>query len=47
MSKKKAIKRNKIKKRIRKVVFETLVRPRLTEYRGNKELYVKIVVDSN
>ena len=47
MSKKTAIKRNKIKKRIRKVVFGTSVRPRLTVYRSNKEIYAQIVDDSN
>ena len=47
MSKKTAIKRSKIKKRIRKVVFGTSVRPRLTVYRSNKEIYAQIVDDSN
>ena len=47
MSKKTAIKRSKIKKRIRKVVFGTSERPRLTVYRSNKEIYAQIVDDSN
>ena len=47
MSKKTIIKRNKIKKRIRKVVFGTKDQPRLTVYRSNKEIYAQIIDDSS
>lgn len=46
MSKKTIIKRNKIKKRIRTVVFGTKDRPRLTVFRSNKEIYVQLIDDS-
>ena len=39
------LKRNKIKKRIRKVVFGSNERPRLSVYRSNKEIYAQIVDD--
>ena len=42
----KAKKRNKIKKRIRKVVFGTSERPRMTVYRSNKAIYVQIINDN-
>ena len=38
-------KRNKIKKRIRKVVFGTSERPRITVFRSNKAIYVQIIND--
>ena len=38
-------KRNKIKKRIRKVVFGTFERPRMTVFRSNKAIYVQIIND--
>ena len=38
-------KRNKIKKRIRKVVFGTSERPRMTVFRSNKAIYVQIIND--
>ena len=47
MSKKTVIKRNKIKKRIRKVVFGTKDKPRLTVFRSNKEIYAQIIDDVN
>ena len=47
MSKKTIIKRNKIKKRIRKVVFGTKDQPRLTIFRSNKEIYAQIIDDSS
>ena len=47
MSKKTVIKRNKIKKRIRKVVFGTKDKPRLTVFRSNKEIYAQLIDDSN
>ena len=45
MSNKIALKRNKIKKRIRKVVFGSSERPRLSVYRSNKEIYAQIIND--
>ena len=45
MSKKTVIKRNKIKKRIRKVVFGTKDKPRLTVFRSNKEIYAQLIDD--
>ena len=45
MSNKIALKRNKIKKRIRKVVFGSNERPRLSVYRSNKEIYAQIIND--
>ena len=38
-------KRNKIKRRIRKVVFGTSERPRMTVFRSNKAIYVQIIND--
>ena len=40
-------KRNKIKKRIRKVVFGTSERPRMTVFRSNKAIYVQIINDKD
>jgi len=45
MSKKTTLKRNKIKKRIRKIVFGTKDQPRLTVFRSNKEIYAQIIND--
>ena len=45
MSTKNILKRNKIKKRIRKVVFGSSNRPRLSVYRSNKEIYAQIIND--
>ena len=47
MSKKTILKRNKIKKRIRKVVFGTNNQPRLTVFRSNKEIYAQVIDDSS
>ena len=47
MSKKTKLKRNKIKKRIRKIVFGTKDQPRLTVFRSNKEIYAQIIDDSS
>ena len=47
MSTKTILKRNKIKKRIRKVVFGSNERPRLSVYRSNKEIYAQIINDVN
>ena len=38
-------KRNKIKKRIRKVVFGNSERPRMTVFRSNKSIYAQIIND--
>ena len=40
-------KRNKIKKRIRKVVFGTPERPRMTVFRSNKAIYAQIINDQS
>lgn len=37
--------RQKIKLRIRKKIFGTSVRPRLTVFRSNKQIYVQIIND--
>ena len=47
MSKKTTIKRNKSKKRIRKVVFGSKDKPRLSVFRSNKEIYAQIIDDVN
>jgi large subunit ribosomal protein L18 len=39
--------RTRIKRRIRKIVSGTAVRPRLSVYRSNKEIYVQLVDDVN
>lgn len=41
----KALRREKIKKKIRKVVSGTAQRPRLTVHRSNKEIYAQLVDD--
>ena len=41
----KTIKRNKIKKRIRKVVFGTSDKPRMTVFRSNKAIYTQLIND--
>ena len=45
MTKKTTLKRNKIKKRIRKIVFGTKDKQRLTVFRSNKEIYAQIIDD--
>ena len=47
MSLSKIEKRNKIKKRIRQLVFGSESRPRLSVFRSNKEIYAQIVDDVN
>ena len=47
MSKKTTLKRNKIKKRIRKVVFGSKDKPRLSVFRSNKQIYAQIIDDVN
>lgn len=39
--------RARIKRRIRKIVFGTPTKPRLSVYRSNKEIYVQLVDDVN
>ena len=43
----KIIKRNKIKKRIRKVVFGTSEKPRMTVFRSNKAIYAQLINDED
>ncbi|MFN6046674.1 MAG: 50S ribosomal protein L18, partial [Bacteroidota bacterium] len=44
---KKINKKNKIKRRIRGRVSGTAVRPRLSVFRSNAEIYAQIIDDSN
>ena len=39
--------RARIKRRIRKIVFGTATKPRLSVYRSNKEIYAQLVDDVN
>ena len=43
----KTIKRNKIKKRIRKVVYGTSEKPRMTVFRSNKSIYAQLINDKD
>lgn len=43
----KTINRNKIKKRIRKVVFGTPEKPRMTVFRSNKAIYAQVIDDKD
>ena len=43
----KTIKRNKIKRRIRKVVFGTSEKPRMTVFRSNKAIYAQLINDND
>ena len=45
MSNKSDAKRSKIKKRIRKIVFGSQERPRLSVFRSNKEIYAQVIND--
>tara|TARA_B100000575_G_scaffold231565_1_gene192710 strand:+ start:1089 stop:1445 length:357 start_codon:yes stop_codon:yes gene_type:complete len=45
MSKKKVLKRSKIRKRIRKIVVGTSNQPRLSVFRSNKEIYAQLIDD--
>ena len=47
MSFNKINRRNRIKKRIRKVIIGTNKKPRLSVFRSNKEIYSQIIDDSN
>ena len=42
---KKVLRRKKIRRRVRKKISGTAVRPRLSVYRSNKEIYVQLVDD--
>lgn len=42
----KSLRRNRIKKSIRKNIFGTAERPRLTVHRSNKEIYAQIIDDN-
>lgn len=46
MAKNKLQRRNKIKQSIRRDVFGTAERPRLTVFRSNKEIYAQIIDDN-
>ena len=45
MSNKSDAKRSKIKKRIRRIVFGSQERPRLSVFRSNKEIYAQLIDD--
>ena len=47
MSNKSDAKRSKIKKRIRRIVFGSQERPRLSVFRSNKEIYCQVIDDIN
>ena len=40
-------KRQKIKRRVRRSIFGTETKPRLSVYRSNKEIYAQIIDDNN
>ncbi len=42
---KKTLRRKKIRRRVRKKISGTSVRPRLSVYRSNKEIYVQLIDD--
>ena len=44
---KKVLRRKKIRRRVRKKINGTPVRPRLSVYRSNKEIYVQLIDDNN
>ena len=44
---KKAYSRLRIKRRIRKTIVGTAVRPRMSVFRSNKQIYVQLIDDSN
>lgn len=43
----KTARRSRIKKRIRKIVFGTAERPRLTVFRSNMQIYAQLIDDEN
>ena len=47
MSLSKIEKRNKIKRRVRKNIFGSSERPRLSVFRSNKQIYAQIIDDEN
>ena len=46
MSNKSDAKRSKIKKRVRRIVFGSQERPRLSVFRSNKEIYAQVIDDT-
>ncbi len=42
---KKVFRRNRIKMRVRKHIFGTALRPRMTVFRSNKQIYVQLIND--
>lgn len=47
MAAKKELRRLSIRKRIRKVISGTPVRPRLSVFRSNKQIYAQLIDDAN
>ena len=47
MTKVKNYRRDRIRKRIRKIISGSLEYPRLSVFRSNKEIYVQLIDDSN
>lgn len=45
MAYKKDYRRNRIKQRIRKIVYGTPERPRMSVYRSNRDIYVQLIDD--
>lgn len=43
---KKEYRRNRIKQRIRKIVFGTAERPRMSVFRSNRDIYVQLIDDT-
>ena len=43
----KTARRSRIKKRIRKIIFGTAIRPRLTVFRSNMQIYAQLIDDEN
>lgn len=43
----KTARRSRIKKRIRKIIFGTAERPRLTIFRSNRQIYAQLIDDEN
>jgi large subunit ribosomal protein L18 len=47
MANRKLLKRQKVKRRVRKKVFGTAESPRMSVYRSNREIYVQLIDDIN
>jgi len=43
---KKEYRRNRIKQRIRKIVYGTATRPRMSVFRSNRDIYVQLIDDT-